>query len=323
MSYTFAYYVSGHGFGHATRSSEVIRELAAHPATKHVHICATVPPFLFDRPAIPKTTYRKLKRGPDAAAVQKDGATMDVRATLQRFRTFMEDDYPQFVAEETRWIETERVDMVLADAPFAVCRAAANAGVPAALIANFLWDDIYRDMLAMGEFGEDGVSVMQKLVEQATLDYKVAKCVLRWPGWIDMVAFATETAIPLERATFLCLSDQTKAHLLDMKLIELPLLARASIRPRQVIRQHLKADLLPENKLLLVAFGGHSFSDIKELLKIAPVGWTVSLVAHPSAAIPSDWINVSPDDVYVPDMIEAADVVVGKLVRVHRGVCTY
>lgn len=45
--YNFAYYVTGHGYGHATRVVEVCRSLLA--SGHQVTVCTCAPPYIFTR----------------------------------------------------------------------------------------------------------------------------------------------------------------------------------------------------------------------------------------------------------------------------------
>lgn len=80
----FAYYITGHGFGHATRALEVVRHLVA--AGHDVHVVTAAPEFVFtteiDSPCL---HIRKVLL--DCGAVQADALTVDRLASLEKVRS--------------------------------------------------------------------------------------------------------------------------------------------------------------------------------------------------------------------------------------------
>ncbi|PWZ22034.1 L-arabinokinase [Zea mays] len=70
----FAYYITGHGFGHATRALEVVRHLVA--VGHDVHVVTAAPEFVFttEIPS-PSLHIRKVVLG--CGAVQADALTVD------------------------------------------------------------------------------------------------------------------------------------------------------------------------------------------------------------------------------------------------------
>jgi L-arabinokinase len=86
----FAYYITGHGFGHATRALEVVRHLVA--AGHDVHVVTAAPEFVFTTEiASPSLHIRKVLL--DCGAVQADALTVDRLASLEKVR-----DHPPFVS---------------------------------------------------------------------------------------------------------------------------------------------------------------------------------------------------------------------------------
>jgi hypothetical protein len=77
----FAYYVTGHGLGHATRVIEVARHLCG--AGHEVHIVTVAPEFVFRRDIpSPKLHIRKVLL--DCGAVQSDALTVDCLGSLEQ-----------------------------------------------------------------------------------------------------------------------------------------------------------------------------------------------------------------------------------------------
>eukprot|EP00267_Zea_mays_P054617 XP_020407869.1 L-arabinokinase [Zea mays] len=78
----FAYYFTGHGFGHATRALEVVRHLVA--AGHDVHVVTAAPEFVFTI-EIASPSLHICKVLLDCGAVQADTLTVDRLASLKKF----------------------------------------------------------------------------------------------------------------------------------------------------------------------------------------------------------------------------------------------
>ncbi|KAL0426699.1 UNVERIFIED_CONTAM: L-arabinokinase [Sesamum latifolium] len=78
----FAYYVTGHGFGHATRVLEVVRNLIL--VGHEVHVVTGVPDYIFTTEIkSPRLFIRKVLL--DCGAVQADALTVDRLASLEKY----------------------------------------------------------------------------------------------------------------------------------------------------------------------------------------------------------------------------------------------
>ena len=81
---TIAFYISGHGFGHASRSIEVINALVDQQPGTRIIIRSEIAPWLVQR-----TVRRGVTLEPaqcDTGVVQVDSLTLDATATLARAR---------------------------------------------------------------------------------------------------------------------------------------------------------------------------------------------------------------------------------------------
>ena len=79
-----AYYVTGHGFGHATRVVEVVRELVA--LGHEVHVATAAPSFIFTRDIQCQPGQLVVRRVVlDCGAVQSDALTVDRKGSLEQF----------------------------------------------------------------------------------------------------------------------------------------------------------------------------------------------------------------------------------------------
>ena len=136
--FTFAYYVTGHGFGHATRVCAVAKCLVAAGHT--VHIVTGAPGSIFTS-EIPHPSRLKLRNVVlDCGAVQTDALTVDCEASLRKYESL-----PDVVEREAAWLRSIGADVVVVDVAPMACTAARRAGIPAVVTSNFSWDYIYAE----------------------------------------------------------------------------------------------------------------------------------------------------------------------------------
>ncbi|KAI9021990.1 hypothetical protein DFJ74DRAFT_768578 [Hyaloraphidium curvatum] len=288
---TVAYYVSGHGFGHATRSVQTISALC--DLGVRVRIVSSAPSFLFSEVLERHPDLASLREAfLDVGVVQADALSIDAGETMSRLREFMS-SADALVAEEAVWLRRAGADLVLADASFVPCAAARMAGVPSAVVSNFTWDAIlepYRD-----PEGKDDAAMRRVFGMCAAADY-----LLRMPGWIDVPAFPDPEGNP--------------------RVFDTPLVVRRARKPRGHVRREL--GIAEGEKVVLISFGGHHLArDGWSADGFLPPGW-VGLVCGPGKQVASGargqaggprLISIPMESVYVPDVTAAADVVLGKL----------
>ncbi|KAF9962764.1 hypothetical protein BGZ70_007904, partial [Mortierella alpina] len=123
--YTFCYYVSGHGFGHATRVNQIITELLKStridPATQQaislhtIYIVSDAPQFIFQDVIALGAIYRNAKV--DAGVVQPLAYSVDREKTIEGVKNFLA-RREEMIQLEVTWLAQVGADCVLADAPF-------------------------------------------------------------------------------------------------------------------------------------------------------------------------------------------------------------
>lgn len=274
-AFVFAYYVTGHGFGHATRVAEVVKNIIA--AGHEVHVVTAAPEFVF-RSSISSAKLHIRKVLLDCGAVQSDALTVDRFASLEKYRQTAVIPRATILSTEVKWLQHVKADLVLSDIVPVACRAAAEAGIPSVCITNFSWDFIYADYVMAA--GHQYRSIVWQIAE----DYSHAQFLLRLPGYCPMPAFHDT--------------------------IDVPLVVRKPQRSKEQVRKEL--GIGDEEKLLLFNFGGQdaSWSLQEEFL---PEGWKCLVCAAPAGQnFPSNFKAIA-SDAYTPDLIAASDCMLGKI----------
>lgn len=159
---TLVFYVSGHGFGHASRTIEVINAILARRPDLRITIRTTAARWLFERTVRGAFTLEPLEC--DTGLVQFDSLRMDVEASISRARAFMA-TFQDAVEREARAIRRLPAALVVSDIPALGVAAGARAGVPSVALGNFSWDWAYAPYAGT----EDVVAAIAAAYAGATL----------------------------------------------------------------------------------------------------------------------------------------------------------
>jgi L-arabinokinase len=161
------FYISGHGFGHASRDIEVINALgAARTDMREVQIVArtTVPAWLFGR-ARGAIDIQPIET--DTGLIQIDSLRFDERESARQAAAFYR-TFDERVDAEARVLRTARADLVVGDIPPLAFAAARRAGVRSMAIGNFTWDWIYAAYPAFEELAPDVIPAIRTAYGTAT-----------------------------------------------------------------------------------------------------------------------------------------------------------
>ena len=137
-----AFYISGHGFGHASRQIEIINTLAARCPHIAIVLRTTVARWLLERNI--SSPFVLDDRPCDTGAVQIDSLHVDAAETIARAADFYRTLDARADAD-AEFLGRHGVGVVIADAPPLACAAAARAGIPSFVVSNFTWDWIYAE----------------------------------------------------------------------------------------------------------------------------------------------------------------------------------
>jgi L-arabinokinase len=291
-----AYYITGHGLGHATRSLELIRGLL-FTGRYIVHTITTVDGKFFTNELKAYNIsleddngtklYSNWYRNLDTGGIQKDVIYLDPLKTIDTYYHTVYAHREELLSKEVDFLKEYQIDIVLMDATHLGAKAASLAGIPSAFVSNFTWDFILREMLKIvqTEVSEKDQVEYERMIATASEDVNTATYMIQYLGATPLPdGFAQEKIIPAP-------------------LITRPL-KNANLRNELGIKSN--------EKVLLLGFGGHSTSwqlDDSYL----PEDWVCLVLRANPADMPSNRFRVMPDDSYVPDLIHAADVVLGKI----------
>ena len=125
MAAAIVFYVSGHGFGHASRTIEVINALLARRPETRVGVRTSAPRWLFDLTVKGKVAFSTLEC--DTGVVQIDALTLDEADTIRRAWSFHSDLVTR-AASETRVLRELGAGLIVGDIPAAGLRGKRRVG---------------------------------------------------------------------------------------------------------------------------------------------------------------------------------------------------
>ncbi len=183
---SLVYYIDGHGFGHATRSLAVLRELVALRPELECLVRTSAPSFLFEHERLGGVRVLPGPVGP--GTVQADPLTLDVEASVEARQRF-QDQLPHLVEQEISTLQPDDVALVAGDIPPLAFEVASRLGVPSVGLGNFSWDWIYEPFLEGRPGGDALLAAMRD-------SYGRADLMLRMPLHGSMDAFRHVEDIP-------------------------------------------------------------------------------------------------------------------------------
>jgi L-arabinokinase len=287
------YYITGHGLGHATRSLGIIQSLLKYGFK--VTIVSGIDCNFFLNSLI-DLEFECYQRYLDTGAIQNGPLIVDAAATLESFYTNIHLNRESLIASEIIFLKQNDINMIISDATSIICKAAKLASIPAVIISNFTWNYCYSRMLESINVNES-LNLEQKknyleMIEMCEEDYSLAGMYIRLPG-----------STPL--------SEKLSSGII--KVVQGPLACRRATKSREEVKQELGIDF--NKHVVVLGFGGFKRSDEWMLADGSlPSNWVcVVLGASSTSTMPSSrFIGVS-FDYFIPDLINAADAVIGKL----------
>jgi hypothetical protein len=179
-----AFYISGHGFGHASREVEILNALGPD---SDIIIRSAVAPALLARTL--RRPYRLLPGVCDTGIVQSSSISHDDGATVAAARAFYA-TYDERLDEEVARLAPLDVRLVVSDIPPLAMSVAERLGVPSVAVANFTWDWIYETHPGFVD-GAPGV------IEAIRSAYRRAALALELPFGAGFEVFPRVRQIPL------------------------------------------------------------------------------------------------------------------------------
>ena len=182
-----AYYITAHGYGHGTRSCDILNAISVTDPSISIVVKTDLPAaFMKSRLSPP---LQQISGAFDLGLIQKDSIQVNLEASLDALEKLYRNE-EELIAQEIDFIRRESVDLLVADIPALPLRAAQEAGIPSIATGNFGWDWIYSDFVHHDPRWETYVEKFRTAYQQTDL-------LLRQPFAEPMTAFPHQIDLPL------------------------------------------------------------------------------------------------------------------------------
>jgi hypothetical protein len=135
---TLAFFVSGHGFGHISRSLVIIQELLKHSTSMHLFTSRLE--FLdgFTHPNL-----KVYKMATDVGIIQNNSIDLDLEKTKQTLKQF-ENNKENLKTKINSYLLDISPDLVVSDSSSLPLAVSKSLKIPCFFMGNFTWDFIYN-----------------------------------------------------------------------------------------------------------------------------------------------------------------------------------
>ena len=271
---TIIYYITGHGYGHSTRSIELIKTLLRKNSDLFFHIRTDAPKWIFELNLDSNYQLHNVKL--DVGAVQETSFHIDKKKTFDEVaKLYQQKD--EIVKRESAFAAQAGANLIIADIPPLWFDIAKAAGIPGIGLANFSWDWIYQDYI-------DVIPEFDSLIQQIRSSYNKADLLLRLPFYGDLSAFP--------------------------KIADIPLIARKAELPKERVLQLLKIAPRKRHKLILLAFRTNDLKEV-DFEKIESLHGFKFITLGLSKTY-KNCINIPANFIRFPNLLNACDAAISK-----------
>ncbi|MFS0774825.1 hypothetical protein ABC255_02130 [Neobacillus sp. 3P2-tot-E-2] len=170
---TIAYYISDYGFGHASRSITVIRELLNHSEVEVIICHSFALSFIKESLYSERVRYRKIKTD-IGYFLERDSIFPDKEKLLEEYQKFVA-DWGRIFEQEKKFLLNEKIDLVVSDISPVPFEAADQLGIPSVGISNFTWYTAYQGLINDAE-----LTTFKKAYQKMTYFFSLAGSKEQW-----------------------------------------------------------------------------------------------------------------------------------------------
>tara|TARA_B100000029_G_scaffold480311_1_gene528234 strand:- start:4939 stop:6075 length:1137 start_codon:yes stop_codon:yes gene_type:complete len=276
------FYISGHGFGHASRQIEIIRKLQRLRNDLHIIIKTPTPRWFFDIARLANYSFKTVET--DTGVVQPNSLQVDVVQSIRKCDSFHR-TLEQRAASEAAELKGLNVRLIVGDIPPLAFRVGTKASIPTVAISNFTWDWIYSNYADTTACAPELVNTLSNAYSSATMAWR----------------------FPLHAGFHSC------RHVVDV-----PLVARRSTKDPRKLREYFK--LPHDSQIALFSFGRYGVPNIdwncvREISNyhfVFTSGDRLDLLPNAQTFTTLDEAALSINDLDYADVMAAVDVVITK-----------
>jgi len=317
LTLNIACFISPHGFGHAARACSVMATCLTLVGDLHFHLFTTAPLWFFED-SLPAGAFTYHSHVVDIGIVQRDAMHMDLPGTLRALDQLFPLDEHKLSPILSMLKQTDCRAVICDIAPLGLA-AAHFASLPSILVENFTWDWIYESFTTDYPPFLTVIPKLRSLLDLASLHLQTMPICLPQVNGVKLPPISrlprmgraeTRNRFGISHdqqvvlITTICLPHVTGVNLPPIS--RLPRMGRAEPRNR--------FGLSHDQQVVLITMGGiphnhnfqHQLARQSEVTFIIPGGADSLIVSDNLILLP----HRSP--IHHPDLIAAADLVVGK-----------
>jgi len=221
----------------------------------------------FIRTASPRKLFNGLPAGIarysrmaiDTGMIEKDNFSQDPLATLRHYQK-IEDNRQQLIKNESAFILSRQVKVIVSDIPPLASEIGSACGIPVIGCANFSWDFNYQPYARQ-------YPRYSHLIKSIRASYRKTTLLLRLPFHHSMDAFPVQKDIPLVARQSAASPVKTRLRLGISKSEKRPVILVAFRIDDQLFRRAL-VELTKNNDCLIITYGLRSLRKYKNIIVI-------------------------------------------------------
>ena len=272
---TLAYFISPHGFGHAARASAVMSAIQERCSGIRFEIFTTVPPWFFEESLSGPFSYHSLLT--DVGLVQEGPLCANLSRTVACLNEFLPFN-PWQLEDLVKKVNHLKCVMILSDISPMGIAVAREAGLPSILVENFTWDWVYGEYVFEKTGFKTHITYLESLFSSADFHIQTAP-----------------------------VCSKGSVHLTTGPISRKPRMDRLQVRENLGISEQVP--------MVLITMGGipkhHGFID--QLANQNEVFFVAPGAATDFQALGNVILLPHRSDFFHPDLVNAADAVVGKV----------
>jgi uncharacterized protein (TIGR00661 family) len=274
------FYISDHGYGHASRIIAIIKELLEREERLRIYVRSSYAFNFIKNSIFSNRLFVNSDRNDFGVLYKDDGYTIDEEKTLNLIRLWLKNKRFYLKKEKNFCIE-KNIDLIISDIPPFPFDVGKDLSIPTIALSNFNWYTIYKEF---AKSSED-----RRCIEEIKKSYQKADYAFVLPfhcGGMDIFD----------------------------KREEFPLIARRKTMTKEEVYQRLK--IKEDQKLIYISFGFSVFNEelIENLRSIRlKKGYTLLLSSRVTNKLRRNIVSIPKDDKASHNYIAACDLAVIKV----------
>lgn len=269
-----AFFISPHGFGHASRATAIMKAMLDSDPSVFFEIITSVPEWFFCNSEISDFSYYSLKT--DIGMIQTSPFHEDLNGTLNELNSFL--PFKRSVIEKlSEKLCRLNCELIICDIAPLGLEVAKKSGIPSILIENFTWDWIYYNYTSFHSDFKKHIRYLENIFKGA--DYHIQTKPVCFKQTSDLITNPVSRKIRTS-------SDKIRIKLKIPENRKIITITMGGVPEKQCFYEHLRK----HKEVQFVIPGGSNQYELIDNIILLP----------------------AKNDFFHPDLINASDAVIGK-----------